>query len=109
MARKVSLPSVTSLNNEGLPFSTVMFLQAVEDGVKTIDDKVVYRDSVTVNPRASLIRSGSAQGQAFSISGTNVASGDDYVALISDFRLLLQSHLQLQQDFTTLVSELRGN
>lgn len=108
MAKKVSLPSVVGLNTEGMPLNVVTFLQAVEDGIKTIDDKTVYKDSITIQPPAPLITAVGAQGQAFSISGVNVASGEDYAVLVSNVRQLVQSHAQLAQAFQTFVNQTRG-
>lgn len=108
MANKISIPSVVSLNTEGMPFGTVVFLQAVEDGLKVVDNNVVYKDAITIVVPSPTIRAKSAQGQTFSISGTNVASGDDYAVLIADFNSLLQSHLQLRQTVDDLVKQIQG-
>ena len=108
MANKLVIPSVIGLGTEGLPFSTVVFLQAVEDGLKTVDNNAVYKDAVNITVPASLIRAKSAQGHTFSVSGASVASGEDYAALVNDFQALLQSHLQLQQAVVTLVRQIRG-
>lgn len=106
--QKLTLPNVLGLSTEGLPFGTVTFLQAVEDALRTVDNNVVYHDAVTVVPPQPTIRAKSAQGQAYSVSGVSLASGDDYAALVSDFNALLQDHLRLRAAFEVLVDQLRG-
>jgi len=108
MANKLSIPSVISIATEDMPYSALVFNQAVEDGLKTLDSNVVYKDAVTVTPPTPANKSISAQGQAFTVSGTSLASGDDYGSLVSDVRALLQSHTQLQQVVTSLISQLQG-
>src|SRR5688572_24324080 len=109
MAEKLNIPSFVGLNVEGIPFGMVVFLQAVQDALTTVDKNVVYKDTVTVNVAPPTLRATSAQGQSFSIDGTNLASGDDYAVLCRDFGLLLNSHIALTQTVTELVKELRGS
>lgn len=108
MANKLAIPSIVGLNTEGMPLNVIVFLQAVEDALKTIDNNVVYKDQVTVNPPNPTITAATAQGQAFSISGVNVASGDDYAALVSNVQSLIFSHGQLATAFKALTDQMRG-
>lgn len=108
MANKVSLPSVAGLNTEGIPLNIVTFLQAVEDGIKTIDNAAVYKDAITIDPPNPLITASNAQGQAFRISGVSVASGEDYAVLVSNVQQLIRSHTQLAEAFRTYVNQTRG-
>lgn len=108
MAGKLNVPSAISLNTEGLSFSTVVFLQAVQDALSVVDNSVVYRDVVQTVVAPPRIQRATATGQSFSVAGVNLASGDDYAALVSDFNSLLQSHISLQQSVDTLTKELRG-
>jgi len=107
MGKKLNIPNVTGLNIEGIPFGVVVFLQAVHDALNTLDNNAVYKDSVTVVVPPSRIRAKSAQGQSFSVSGVNLASGDDYAALIRDFQTLLEDHIALRGLVNTLVEQLR--
>lgn len=108
MANKLSLPSIVGLNTEGVPLNVIVFLQAVEDALKKLDNGVVYKDQVTSEPPSPLITAKTAQGTAFSISGVVVASGDDYAALVSNVQLLIQSHVQLAAAVKRLTDQIRG-
>lgn len=108
MANRIAIPSVVGLDTEGVPLNVVMFLQAVEEALKTLDNNVVYKDQVTVNPPSPLINATSAQGQAFSISGVSVASGEDFGALVGNVQTLIQSHGQLATAFKNQVDQIRG-
>lgn len=108
MTRKVALPSISSINTEGTPFGTVVFLQALHDGVTAIDNSAVYRDAINIAPHTPRIRARSAAGQMFSISGANVAAGADYAALVNDVELLIRGYTELAQQFNALVSQLKG-
>lgn len=108
MGRKVNLPSVTGLNMEGVPYSTIVFLQAVQDNLNNVDASAVYADQIRVAAPPITIRAKSAQGQALTVSSVNVASGDDYAVLVQDFERLLQSHLQLREVVDALIKQLKG-
>lgn len=108
MGRKLNIPSVLALNTEGMPQSTVVFLQAIQDALNVVDNNVIYSDTVQVTPPTPRIQRKTAQGQAFSVGGTTLASGEDFGALVNDFDLLLQDHLALRKAFSDLVTELRG-
>lgn len=109
MVGKLNIPSVVGLSTEGLPFGIVVFLQAVQDALRTVDQSTVYKDSVTANIAPPKMRSLSAQGQTFSISGTNVASGDDYAVLVSNVRTMLEDLNSLRNEVTTLKNQLKGS
>lgn len=108
MPGKVSLPAVTSLGTEGMSFGTIVFMQAVHDGLKAVDDNAIYKDSINVAPHTPRIRAKSASGQVVSISGVNVASGNDFAVAVNDSALLIQSHLELSQKFNALLEQLKG-
>jgi hypothetical protein len=108
MAGKVSIPNVVGLGIEGIPHGLTVFLQAIQDGVTTIDTNVIYTDRVRAQAPEPTIRTKTAQGNAVSITGYNVASGNDYVLLVNDFDRLLQSHLALLAAFNALVEQLKG-
>lgn len=108
MAKKLSIPSVATTDTAGIPLSTKIFLQAVETGLATLDNNVVYKDGITVPTPTSGLRAISAQGQGFTISSVSVASGEDHATLVSDVKALLQSHLQLQQTVSSLIEQLQG-
>lgn len=105
---KLSVPSVVALNTEGMPFSTVVFLQQVENGLKTLDTNVVYKDAVSVSLPQPTISAISAQGQGFSVSNINLASADDYATLVSDCKAMLQTVLQQQETLNNLLKQLKG-
>lgn len=109
MARKLNIPSVVGLNIEGMPYGMIVFLQSIQDGMITLDNNVVYKDTIKVQPPAQSIKAKAAQGQAFSISGLNLASGDDYAVLVQDFQKLLTDHLALRDAHLALVEQLKGN
>lgn len=109
MGKKLNVPSVTGLNIEGIPFGVVVFLQAVQDALNTIDSNVVYKDDVTVNIDRPKLRALSAQGQTFSVSGVNLASGDDYAALIVNTRAILEDLNALRSEVTQLKNQLKGS
>lgn len=108
MPVKLSIPSVTAISDDNMTFGTRVFLQSVEDALKTVDNNVLYRDAVTAPATAIAPRAIAAQGQSFSISSVNVASGDDFATAVNDLRALLQSHIQLQQTVDTLIKQIRG-
>lgn len=109
MARKINVPNIATFDTGTLPFGAVVFLQSVQDGLKTLDEKVVYTDQVNIQPVTPRIRAKSAQGQVISISGINVAAGNDFATLVNDFQFLLQSHLDLIESYNALVNQLRGS
>jgi len=109
MGNKLNVPSVTGLSIEGLPFGLVVFLQAVQDALTTVDNNVVYKDSVAVNVNPPKLRATRAQGQAFSVSGVNLASGDDYAILVSDFRTLLEDFNALRSEVKQLKDQVKGS
>lgn len=109
MGRKLNVPSIAGLNIEGLPFGVVVFLQAVQDALTTVDNNVVYKDDVSVNIGAPKIRATRAQGQAFSVSGVNVASGDDYFVLVNDFRTVLEDLNALRSEVNQLKNQVKGS
>lgn len=108
MAKKLNIPSIVGLNTESMPYSMIVFLQAMRDAMSVVDDNVIYRDVVKTVVPPSRIRAKSATGQTFTVSGTALASGDDHVVLVNDFQALLESHNSLVQTVDTLVKELRG-
>ncbi len=108
MAGKLNLPSVVGLSTEGLPFGITVFLQAVQDALNVLDRNTVYKDSVTVNIGSPKKRALSAQGQTFSVANTNLASGDDYVVLVSDVRTMLEDLNALRNEVTTLKNQIQG-
>lgn len=108
MARKVNIPSVVGLGIDGVPHGLTVFLQAIQDGLITIDNNVVYGDSIKAQAPQKTIRAKSAQGDAVSISGVVVASGTDYAVLVQDFDRLLQSHLALLDVVNALIEQLKG-
>lgn len=108
MAGRLNVPSVLSLNTEGMSQSTLVFMQTVEDSLKTLDRNVVYSDTVTVDIPTAPIKALSAQGQAFDLTGVSVASGADYATLVSDVRAILQGQLQLESAVKTLATQIKG-
>ena len=108
MATRLNVPSIVGLNIEGIPFGMVVFLQAVQDALNTVDQNVVYEDAVTVNVPSARIRALSSQGQTFSVQGTNLASGDDYIVMRRDMQTMLEDNLALRETVNTLVNQLRG-
>ena len=108
MAGKINIPSVVGLSTDGIPYSMIIFLQAYEDALKTLDNKSVFRDGINTVVPAPRIQKKSAQGHAYPVGGTLLASGDDYGMLVNDFEALLQSHLDLRQTVDQLVKEVRG-
>ncbi len=109
MGKKLNVPSVTGLNIEGVPFGVVVFLQAVQDALNTVDNNVVYKDDVSVNVGNPRLRAISAQGQAFSVSGVSVASGDDYAALVSNVRTMLDDLNALRSEVTQIKNQIKGS
>lgn len=108
MANKLNVPNILGLSTGNTAPGTLIFLQSVQDALNVVDNNTVYKDSVRVTIPASTIRARTAQGQTFSVSGVNVASGDDYVALVQNFEALLQSHLKLLEAVDTLTEQLKG-
>lgn len=108
MARKLNIPSVAG-NIEGLPFGVTVFLQAVQDALNKLDDNVVYRDSVTVNITPPKLRALRAQGQSFSVSGTNLASGEDYATLVIDVKTILEDLNALRSEVNNLKTQIKGS
>lgn len=108
MARKLNVPSIVGLDLGNMSFGVQVFLQAVQDALNTIDNNVVYKDSVSLAIPPTTIRAASAQGQSFSVNGTNLASGDDYVVLVQNFKTLLADHNSLREQVNTLTQQLRG-
>lgn len=104
---KLTIPSVLGVNTEGMSFGTIVFLQSVEDNFKTLDNNVIYKDAADINIPPPRLEAVTAQGHAFSISGVNVASGDDHAALTNDVRLILQTVLQQQQVIEALTRQLQ--
>lgn len=109
MGKKLNVPSITGLNIEGIPFGVIVFLQAVQDALNTVDSNVAYKDDITVSVPATRIRARSAQGQTFTVSGTNLASGDDYLVLVRDFQTLLEDHNALRQTVADLRNQIKGS
>lgn len=109
MGKKLNVPSVTGLNIEGVPFGVVVFLQAVQDALNTIDNNTVYKDAVTVNIGTPKLRAIRAQGQAFSVSGVNLASGDDFATLVTDTRTMLEDLNTLRVEVNQLKSQIKGS
>lgn len=109
MGKKLNVPSVTGLNIEGIPFGVVVFLQAVQDALNTLDNNVVYKDDITVNIGQPKLRAITAQGQTFSVSGVNVASGDDYVASVTNNRTMLEDLNALRAEVNQLKNQIKGS
>lgn len=110
MGKKLNVPSVTGLNIEGVPFGVVVFLQAVQDALNTLDNSVVYKDDVTVNVGSPKLRALSAQGQSFSVPNVgNVASGEDYAVLVSNTRAILDDLNGLRSEVTQLKNQIKGS
>jgi hypothetical protein len=108
MPGRLALPSIATVSTEGIPFGVTMFLNAVHDSLKTLDSNVIYRDVVSVAPAVPRIRRMAAQGQAFTVSSVNLASGEDHAVLVNDCKTLLQSHIDLTSTVNTLIDQLRG-
>ena len=108
MSNKLNVPTVAG-NIEGLPFGATVFLQAVQDALTTLDNNVVYKDSITTNIGNPKLRAISAQGQAFSVSNTSLASGDDYAALVRDVKVMLEDLNSLRTEVTAIKNQLRGS
>lgn len=108
MSKKLNVPSITGLNVEGMPYGVIVFLQAVQDALNTLDSNVVYHDDVTENNATPNLRAVRAQGQAFSVAGTSVASGEDYYALVQDVKALLQDFVSLRTELNNLKKEIKG-
>lgn len=108
MGKKLNVPSVAG-NIEGIPFGATMFLQAVQDALNTLDNNVVYKDAVSVNIGPPKLRAIGAQGQAFTVEGTNLASGDDYAVLVSNVKTMLEELNALRTQVSTLISQLQGS
>ncbi len=108
MTSKIALPNIATFDTSQLPVGATIFLQATQDALRTIDDNTIYKDQVNLQPVTSRIRARSAQGQAYSVSGVSLASGDDYAVLVRDFESLLESHKDLVASHNALVNQLRG-
>lgn len=109
MTSKLTVPSIVGLDTEGLPFGIVVFLQAVQDALNTLDTNVVYKDSINANIANPRLRALSAQGQSFSISGTSLASGDDYAVLVSNVKTILEDLNSLRTEVTNLKNQIQGS
>ena len=109
MAKKLNVPNILGLDTGQTSPGVLVYLQAVQDALNTVDDKTLYRDAVTVTAPNPTIRAKTAQGQTFSVTGTNLASGDDYIVLVQNFQALLESHIKLSDAFATLVEQIKGN
>lgn len=109
MAEKLNVPNVVSVVGEDTSFGMTVFLQAVQDALGVLDDNVVYKDSVSVNIPSPRLRASSAQGQSFSVSGVNLASGDDYAVLVAEHKLLREEFNNMLTVLTRLVSQIKGN
>ncbi len=108
MGKKLNVPSITGLDTGNLSYGVNVYLQSVQDALNVIDSSTVYKDSVTVNITNPRLRAISAQGQAFSVSGTSLASGDDYAALVSNVKTMLEDLNLLRQQVADLVNQIKG-
>ncbi len=108
MAKKLNIPSITGMDTGNLSYGVNVYLQSVQDALNIVDTNVLYKDSVNVNITNPRLRALSAQGQAFSVSGTAVASGDDYIALVGNVKALLEDHNLLRQQVADLVNQIKG-
>lgn len=108
MSKKLNVPTVAG-NIEGLPYGATVYLQAVHDALNVLDNNVVYKDELNVTVPPTRIRARSAQGQTFSVSGVNLASGDDYIVMLRDFQTLLEDHNALRQQFSDFVAQVKGS
>ena len=108
MSNKLNVPMVAG-NIEGLPFGATVFLQGVQEALKTLDNNVVYKDAITATVASPKLRAISAQGQAFSVSGTSLASGDDFNTLVRDVKTMLEDLNSLRTEVTAIKNQLRGS
>ena len=108
MSKKLNVPNILGLSTGETAPGILVFLQSVQDALNVIDDNVVYRDALRTAAPTPTIRQLTAQGQTYSVSGTDVASGVDYQNLVQNFRALLDSHLKLSDAFSALLEELKG-
>lgn len=110
MRSRLALPSIVGLNIEGLPYGVVTYLQGVHDALNVLDRNVLYKDAVDTVVQPPRITAISAQGQAFSVSGTSVASGDDFATLVRDVKVMLEDLLRLRQAVEDMANKLQeGN
>jgi hypothetical protein len=115
MARFTSIPSLPQV---GVDEWQYRFLTAVKQNVELLigtrgeqdlSSRALLKSSVrlTSAPEPSL-RSLSAVGSGFTISGVQVPSLADYQALVGDVQLLANDVAQLRTAVNTLISQLRG-
>lgn len=108
MAKKLNVPSVTGIDTGNLSYGVNVFLQSVQDALNVVDTNTVYKDSVNINITNPRLRAISAQGQAFSVNGTSLASGDDYAVLVGNVKTILEDVNQLRAQVAELVKQIKG-
>lgn len=108
MAKKLNVPNIAGTDTGNLSYGVNVFLQSVTDSLNVVDTNAVYKDSINVNITNPKIRAISAQGQAFSVSGTSLASGDDYIVLVGNVKTMLEDLNQLRAQVAELVKQIKG-
>lgn len=108
MANKLNVPSIVGMQLDGVPQGLIVYLQAVQDALNTVDNNAVYKDALRVNLPQPRIRALTSQGQSFSVSGVDLASGADFVAMRRDQQALLEDVAALREAFNNLVNKLQG-
>lgn len=114
MARFTGVPSVPQT---GLDEGTAQFMNAVKQNVELligsrgeIDNasRALLVGSITVSPPARpQLQSVSVRGAGFTISGAQVPSYTDYMALVSDVQRLANDLNSLRETVDTLIKQLR--
>lgn len=108
MAKKLNVPSITGMDTGNLSYGVNVYLQSIQDALNTVDANAVYTDAVNVNITEPKIRALTAQGQAFSVSGTSLASGDDFATLVSNVKTMLEDLNLLRTQVADLVKQIKG-
>ena len=108
MAKKLNVSNIAGIDTGNLSYGVYVFLQSITDSLNVVDTNAVYKDSVNVNITNPKIRAISAQGQAFSVSGTSLASGDDYNVLVGNVKTMLEDLNQLRAQVAELVKQIKG-
>lgn len=108
MAKKLNVPSITGMDTGNLSYGVNVYLQSIQDALNTVDANAVYTDAVSVNITDPKIRALTAQGQAFSVSGTSLASGDDFATLVSNVKTMLEDLNLLRTQVADLVKQIKG-
>lgn len=115
MARFTGIPALPQVGVEEWQYR---FLNAMKQNVELLigtrgeqdlSSRALLKSSVAITaaPEPS-IRTVSAVGSGFTISGAQVPSLADYQALVRDVQLLLNDVTQLRATVNTLISQLRS-